>query len=126
MVMAQKLIELDVLHKEFEELIRKEQAAEGANQVIRYTKASQGIAFALAAKVARHMEARIEKRLLEMAQQPFKYEGVHNPAKTYAKGTFVTHRGGMWHANEQTASTPGADHSWTLAVKPGRDGKDSR
>ena len=55
-----------------------------------------------------------------------KYCGVWSPVETYDKGDFCTHDGSVWHANASTRSKPGTDDSFTLAVKRGRDGKDSR
>jgi hypothetical protein len=37
----------------------------------------------------------------------------------YPRGALVTHRGGLWHANEDTDARPGTGEGWTLAVKSG-------
>jgi hypothetical protein len=70
--------------------------------------------------------AALHARIAELERQPFAYDGPHASGKTYHKGTFVTHAGGLWHANYTTASKPGDGPAWTLAVKRGQDGKDTR
>jgi hypothetical protein len=70
----------------------------------------------------------IEKRIsaIESSSQ-VKYLGVWSPATSYPRGSMVTFRGAVWHANQATSDQP--DHgspTWTLAVKSGRDGKDAR
>jgi hypothetical protein len=54
------------------------------------------------------------------------YRGVYRPEDLYEKGDAVTLAGSLWHCNKDgTASKPGDDADWTLAVKRGRDGKES-
>lgn len=77
---------------------------------------------AIRAERLKALEARIE----ELEKQPFAYDGPHESGKTYDKGTFVTFSGSLWHANYKTASRPGDSQAWTLAVKRGKDGRDSR
>lgn len=55
-----------------------------------------------------------------------RYQGVHQSGKKYARGQFVTFGGGIFHANRDTTQLPGKGDDWTLAVKPGRDGRDAK
>ena len=50
-----------------------------------------------------------------------KYMGVFRRDEDYQRGDVVTHQGGMWVRNTDTATkeTPGTGPSWTLAVKAG-------
>lgn len=48
-----------------------------------------------------------------------RYAGVWRDGKSYECGQFATHRGGLWHANEDTETRPGSGPHWTLAVKSG-------
>jgi hypothetical protein len=63
--------------------------------------------------------APIAARLRELESQPFRYDGTYESGKHYARGTFVTHAGGLWHCNLPTESKPGTSDHWTLAVKSG-------
>jgi hypothetical protein len=54
------------------------------------------------------------------------YQGTYDPDRQYSKGQFVTHNGSLWHANELTRARPGDGPDWTLAVKRGRDSRDTR
>ena len=65
----------------------------------------------------------LQTRIEELERQPFAYDGPHEAGKTYRKGTFVTHGGGLWHCNHTTASNPGDGPAWTLAVKRGKDAR---
>jgi hypothetical protein len=56
----------------------------------------------------------------------FNYRGVWRQGEAHARGAFCTHDGSLWRANEDTASRPGTDRTWTLAVKRGRDGDERR
>jgi len=68
----------------------------------------------------------LEKRIQELEKHPFAYEGPHEATKVYDKDTFVTYDGSLWHCNYKTTSRPGDGPAWTLAVKRGRDGRDTR
>ena len=55
------------------------------------------------------------------------YTGTFKDGQTYTKGQMVTDRGSMWFCHTDTGARPGDGVTgWTLAVKCGRDGKDSR
>lgn len=71
--------------------------------------------------------AKLERRLEAVEAEPMTYQGTFEVGKYYARGSVVTHRGGMWHCAEGTTTPPdfGAPQ-WTLCVKSGRDGKDLR
>lgn len=70
--------------------------------------------------------ALFEKRIEALEAGCTKYAGVWQRPAAYARGTFVTHGGSMWHANEDTAGAePGKSNAWTLAVKAGKDGRNA-
>jgi hypothetical protein len=66
--------------------------------------------------------AKVERRLAEAESKGFRipYRGTWKAATEYQAGAFVTHAGGLWHANEDTDTRPGSGPHWTLAVKSGR------
>ena len=66
--------------------------------------------------------APILQRLDELEQRPsLAYRGAWSDGCAYARGSFVSHQGSIWHSNEdQNASRPGASDAWTLAVKRGQ------
>lgn len=51
--------------------------------------------------------------------------GVFKEGTAYAKGAGVTWAGSFWIAQDETADKPDSGKGWRLAVKRGRDGKDS-
>jgi hypothetical protein len=54
------------------------------------------------------------------------YRGVFSPQTKYAAHDMVTYGGSVWYCKSATDQAPGeANASWRLAVKRGRDGKDS-
>jgi hypothetical protein len=54
------------------------------------------------------------------------YRGVFSPQTKYAAHDMVTYGGSVWYCRSATDQAPGeANASWRLAVKRGRDGKDS-
>jgi hypothetical protein len=54
------------------------------------------------------------------------YRGVYRDGDEYQPGSMVTFAGSTWHVNEVTRERPGeGSKAWTLAVKRGRDGRDS-
>lgn len=55
-----------------------------------------------------------------------RYLGTHDEGARYELGDAVTRGGSLWIARARTTSRPGADSTWQLAVKAGRDGKDAR
>jgi hypothetical protein len=68
--------------------------------------------------------ARLEAALEQ--KSPIKYMGVHKIGAIYSEGSLVTRDGSLFHANKTTRELPGdGNQDWTLAVKRGRDGKDS-
>lgn len=63
-------------------------------------------------------------KALEETAGGFNYRGVWREGSVYNKGAFVTHQGGLWHANEANAVRPGdVGATWTLAVKRGKDAR---
>lgn len=67
--------------------------------------------------------AELEARLAQVEAGGIKYLGVWKPDTLYAKGSFATRQGSVWHANCETFATPGASPDWTLAVKAGKDAR---
>ena len=53
------------------------------------------------------------------------YRGVFKAGTLYRKGDTATYGGSQWVALRDTTQTPGSGDDWVLAVKRGRDGKDS-
>lgn len=51
--------------------------------------------------------------------------GVFKDGSGYVKGDGVSYAGSFWIAQKETTSKPGTDPTWRLAVKKGRDAKDS-
>jgi hypothetical protein len=47
-----------------------------------------------------------------------KYAGIWRPGE-YRRGSFVTTKGSLWHAEQTTRSPPGTDATWRPAVKRG-------
>lgn len=74
----------------------------------------------------RRQVAELAKRIEMLEASPLTYGGTFETGKTYAKGTFCTHNGSLWHANYKTARRPGESAAWTLAVRRGRNGRDAR
>lgn len=76
--------------------------------------------------VARALDARysaLHARIKALEERPvMQYRGVWSAGRgAYPAGSFATHDGSVWYAHATTTSRPGADDSWTLAVKHGRD-----
>jgi hypothetical protein len=53
-------------------------------------------------------------------------QGVFEKGRAYMRGHLATWDGSTWLAARDTASVPGADDSWRLLAKRGRDGRDRR
>ena len=53
------------------------------------------------------------------------YRGVYKDGMTCEPGDMVTHGGSVWHCQEATTTRPGDGAPWQLAVKRGRDGRDT-
>ena len=66
-------------------------------------------------------------RVSELEARPeFVDKGVFREGNAYSAGHGVTHDGSYWLAQRATMARPGSNADWRLAVKRGRDGKDSR
>jgi hypothetical protein len=65
---------------------------------------------------------RIEGLERRFDEQGRAYKGIWKPG-FYQAGSFVTHAGSMWHADNATDFKPGEGGGWTLAVKKGADAK---
>lgn len=53
------------------------------------------------------------------------YRNVFKEGEQYQPGDMVTWAGSIWHCDKATEAKPGTE-DWTLAVKKGRDGKDTK
>jgi hypothetical protein len=71
---------------------------------------------------------KLQKRVDQLEQRSFSYQGTWKDGKVYSPGQFVTYSGGLWHSNVfHNKQRPGdGDAAWQLAVKAGRDGKDAK
>ncbi len=68
---------------------------------------------------------RLETTIAELKARPtLKYMGVHEKAREYSPGEFVTWDGALWHCNVRTHDRPGISTDWVLAVKRGKDAKE--
>ena len=70
------------------------------------------------AQIVKPLRERIAE--LETRMQEFRYAGVWRDGGEYHAGNFITHDGGLWHANETTRSRPGRDRTFTLVAKSDR------
>jgi hypothetical protein len=73
----------------------------------------------------------LERRVAELEAHPkgMEYQGTWSDGEVYQKNDCVTRQGAMWVCRvNDCQSIPGADEGigWTMAVKRGRDGKNTR
>ena len=70
----------------------------------------------------------LEARLADIESAGVKYCGIYQRAQDYFRGSMVTEGGSLWAATRdvKASEVPGRSEGWQLAVKCGRDGKDSR
>lgn len=54
------------------------------------------------------------------------YRGVWREDEIYQRGDMTTWGGSIWHCNEDNCTSKPDGGSWTLAVKKGRDGRDTK
>ena len=78
---------------------------------------------ALVAKELSPLRKRLDQIEEKQASASLRFCGVWQAAQSYAPGSMVTHKGGLWHCNVPTREAPGTGHSWTLAVKSGEAGR---
>ena len=70
------------------------------------------------------LERRVEELEAKLNSMPaVTYAGAFASGQKYTRGMLATHQGSLWHAQCETRSTPGADDSWRLAVKRGKDAR---
>lgn len=63
---------------------------------------------------------------LEAALADHEYKGVWRDGPTYVRHNSATHGGSLWIVRvERTTQRPGDGADWTLAVKHGRDGRNT-
>jgi hypothetical protein len=83
------------------------------------------VADVLGDEVFPQLEA-LRKRVEQLEATHMKYVGVWKQGTPYREGNFVTYKGAMWACRaDNESATPGKSPAWQLAVKSGRDGKDS-
>jgi hypothetical protein len=66
--------------------------------------------------------AALETRLADSDTKSVRFCGTWQAvaaADGYARGSLVTYKGALWHANRQTSDRPGESGDWQLAVKAG-------
>jgi hypothetical protein len=97
------------------------------------SKASMtALAKAFAPVIHEHIEkmtAPLHKRIAQLEARPeLKYAGVWKAETSYSEGAAVTQDGSCWIAKTFTlpGQKPGDCDAWQLAVKRGKDGRDSR
>lgn len=117
----------------------RDQSAEGKGKSVQYTQQQRDairmmfqavfIEMRLNSFMGRTLRRELEKRVaaLESKASGLKYVGVWDESSPYQEGNFVSWGGSVWHANVGSKGVrPGDGNVWQLAVKRGRDGKDSR
>ncbi len=69
----------------------------------------------------------LEQRVSEAETRGLEFCGVYQRAAAYKRGAAVTAAGSLWIAirDVEPGHEPGESRRWVLAVKRGRDGKDS-
>jgi len=68
------------------------------------------------------LEAKLEELETQFAELPSLStvnRGPWSELKTYRRGEYVSHEGGLWHCNCTTMNRPGKSNHWRLAVKCG-------
>lgn len=77
--------------------------------------------------VGRMMTFKRDGKILKQVRIGFPiYKGVYEQDETYEPDDMVTFGGSVWVAIAETKSKPQTDDTWKLAVKKGRDGRDSK
>src|SRR5258705_12808621 len=69
------------------------------------------------------MQKEVKELRREVAAK--EYKGVWQEGQ-YEKGNLITHGGSMWIALKDSQDKPGTRDAWQLAVKRGRDGRNTR
>jgi hypothetical protein len=65
----------------------------------------------------------LRKEIAAVEAKQLKFFGVHEPGRSYASNSMVVRKGGLWVALTATATAPGTDDTWQLAVKSGEPHK---
>jgi hypothetical protein len=116
----------------------KRAVTEGRGHPVNYTQANHdALLYSLAwnnamTAAALHIIEELHARIVELestakSKGSLQYRGVFREGEEYPEGSFVTHHGSMWHANETTKDRPAEGSAgWTLCVKRGRDAKEHR
>jgi hypothetical protein len=81
---------------------------------------ADSIAAALAPLRAKIAALEAQQQALEQKGLAVEYRGIFQRGTTYARGTLVTQKGGLWLALATTTTPPGSDAmQWRLIVKSG-------
>jgi len=69
----------------------------------------------------------VEAKAIEFENGGVRYEGVHQRAQSYRRGSVVTHKRAAWVAlmNTNVGDIPDESPAWQLMIPAGRDGKDA-
>ena len=72
--------------------------------------------------------APLEKRIAELEKRGVDYKGTYQRAALYRRGDITTFDGSMYVAitDIEPNETPGNGGKWVLAVKRGRDARDTK
>jgi hypothetical protein len=70
----------------------------------------------------------VEAKAIEFENGGVRYEGVHQRAQSYRRGSVVTHKRAAWVAlkNTNVGDIPDESPAWQLMVPAGRDSKDAK
>ena len=70
----------------------------------------------------------VEAKAIEFENGGVRYEGVHQRAQSYRRGSVVTHKRAAWVAltNTKVGDIPDESPAWQLMVPAGRDAKDAK
>jgi hypothetical protein len=70
----------------------------------------------------------VEAKAIEFENGGVRYEGVHQRAQSYRRGSVVTHKRAAWVAlkNTNVGDIPDESSAWQLMVPAGRDAKDAK
>jgi hypothetical protein len=118
----------------------REAAGDRKNAVVAYTEGIHAALTLMLANLwadfntcvafARDERLALEKRVQELEQRPsIEYRGVWSSFEDYKIGNACTYDGSLWIAtadNKAMRPGEGTGAAWKLAVKRGRDGRDSR
>lgn len=91
-----------------------------------FSKSLDEAAYESMGELAERLE-RLEANLQEVSDDGFRYRGYWRDGSTAKRGDAFTHDGSVWWAARNTKDKPCNESAdWHVAVRKGRDGRDSR